>query len=293
MYPATIDGYERPTTIEEAVAAIGASEGAMAIAGGQSLMQAIKARLVQPGTLVDLQDVAELKGVTIGADGVSIGAMTRYVELAGDARLAPDHAAVGDAATHVGDRQVRNRGTIGGSLCWNYLAACMPAVALGLGAVLNLRSVSGSRSLPADEFFGTPLETARGEDELLVSISLPAMAADGGAGSAYRKWSLVSDGLPVIGACASVRLDSGGAVASARLAFGGLETGPKRSPAGEAALAGCRGADDADTIASVVAAAADEVETQDDLWADADYRRQLIRSLGAEVVGAALARAAG
>ena len=292
MYPATIDGYERPTTIEEAVAAIGRGEEAMAIAGGQSLMQAIKARLVRPGTLVDLQDVAELKGVTIGADGVAIGAMTRYVELAGEARLAPDHAAVCDAATHVGDRQVRNRGTIGGSLCWNYLAACMPAVALGLGAVLNLRSASGSRSLPADEFIGTPLETARGDDELLVSISLPAMAG-GGAGSAYRKWSLVSDGLPVIGACASVRLDSEGAVAGARLAFGGLETGPKRSPAGEAALAGCRGADDADTIAAAVAAAADEVETQDDLWADADYRRQLIRSLGAEVVGAALARAAG
>ena len=290
MYPATINQYVRPASVEEALAALDAGGEVMAIAGGQSLMQAMRARLVQPDTLVDLQDVAELRGVTIGDDGITIGAMTRYVDLAGDARLAPAHAAINDAAAHVGDRQVRNRGTIGGSLCWNYIAACMPAVALGLGATVNLRTADGGRRLAADEFIGTPLETAREENELLVSIGLPPMAD--GAGSAYRKWSLLADGLPVIGACASVRVDGDGVCSAARLAFGGLATGPKRSPAGESRLAGCA-AGDAEAIAKAVAAAADELETQGDLFAEADYRKLLIRSLGAEVIGTAFGRTTG
>ena len=88
--------------------------------------------------------------------------MTRYVELAAETRLAPAYAALIDAAAHVGDRQVRNRGTIGGSICWNYIAACMPAVALTLDATMNLISSSGAeRSVPAHEFIGAPLETAR------------------------------------------------------------------------------------------------------------------------------------
>ena len=131
MYPADIQDYRRPRSVQEAAAAIAAGGADAAfIAGGQSLMQALKARLVQPHALVDLQDVAELKGVSF--DGaVRIGAMTRYVELAAEARLAPAYAALIDAAAHVGDRQVRNRGTIGGSVCWNYIAACMPAVEIG------------------------------------------------------------------------------------------------------------------------------------------------------------------
>ena len=206
MYPSNIQEYRRPRSVQEAVAAMadGAADASF-IAGGQSLMQAVKARLVQPHALVDLQDVAELKGVSF--DGaVRIGAMTRYVDLVAETRLAPAYAALLDAAAHVGDRQVRNRGTIGGSICWNYIAACMPAVALTLDATMNLVSGSrGERSLPAREFIGAPLETARKDDELLVSLELPAPPVH--AGSAYRKWSLVSDGLPVIGACVYVEID--------------------------------------------------------------------------------------
>ena len=206
MYPAVIQDYRRPKSVQEAVKVI-ADGGADAvfIAGGQSLMQAVKVRLVQPHALIDLQDVAELKGVRFDGD-VRIGAMTRYVDLAAETRLAPAYAALIDAAPHVGDRQVRNRGTIGGSLCWNYIAACMPAVVLTLDATMNLVSGSGGeRSLRAHEFIGAPLETARKDDELLVSLELPASPAS--AGSAYPKWSLVSDGLPVIGACVYVELD--------------------------------------------------------------------------------------
>jgi aerobic carbon-monoxide dehydrogenase medium subunit len=290
MYPAVIDDYRRPRSVDDAVAAIAdGGAGATFIAGGQSLMQALKARLVQPHALVDLQDVTELQGVTYDR-GVRIGAMTRYVDLAGETRLAPAYAALIDAARHVGDRQVRNRGTIGGSMCWNYIAACMPAVALTLDATMHLVSRDGGeRRLAAREFIGGPLETARKDDELLVALELPAPPAN--AGSAYAKWALVTDGLPVIGACVYVEVDDG-SCSGARVGFGGLATGPRRSPRAEAQLVGCK-ADDDQAIGRAMAAAAAELETQGDLWADPAYRAQLIRTLGTRMASAALRRASG
>ena len=291
MYPAVIHDYRRPQSVQDALAAIadGAADAAF-IAGGQSLMQALKARLVQPGALVDLQDIAELKGVHV--DGaVRIGAMTRYVDLVSETRLAPAYAALIDAARHVGDRQVRNRGTIGGSVCWNYIAACMPAVVLTLDASMNLVSRDGGqRRVAAREFIGAPLETARRDDELLLSLELPAPPAN--AGSAYGKWALVSDGLPVIGAGVYVEVDGGGSCSRARVGFGGLASGPQRSPAAESKLVGCK-AGDAAPIAAAMAGAADELETQGDLWADPAYRSLLIRSLGARMAATALRRASG
>lgn len=292
MYPAKIEEYVRPESIDSALAAIGKyGDGeAVFIAGGQSLMQAVKARLLQPKCLVDLQAVKDLKGIEVSGDGVRIGAMTRYVEIAGDDRLAPAYQALQDAAQHVGDRQVRNRGTIGGSVCWNYIAACMPAAVIGLGATMNLVDGSGAkRDLSAEDFLGAPLETARKDDEILVSISLPAAAAN--TGSAYKKWALLSDGLPVIGICVSVRLE-GGACAEARIGVGGLADGPARASAGEAALKGVK-AGDRKGIAAAMDKAAKEIETQSDLWADGEYRKTLIREMGSDVVASAFSRAAG
>jgi carbon-monoxide dehydrogenase medium subunit len=147
----------------------------------------------------------------------------------------------------------------------------------------------GERAVVADSFIGSPLETARKEDELLVSLLLPA--APKRAGSAYRKWSMLTDGLPVIGACVYVETE-GGACSKARVAFGGLATGPKRSPAAEKALVGCARGDSA-AIGKAMQTAAEELETQADLWADADYRRHLITTLGSEMAACALDRAAG
>ncbi|MEO1190376.1 MAG: FAD binding domain-containing protein [Pseudomonadota bacterium] len=288
MYPARIDNYHRATSVADALSALKShGEGAVFIAGGQSLMQAVKSRLVQPTALVDLQAVEDLKGVSHG-DRVTIGAMTRYVDLAADTTLGPAYGAITDAASHVGDRQVRNRGTIGGSICWNYIAACMPCVALGLGAEMHLVSPHGERRLSADEFLGEPLETAREETEILKAVELPKASC--GAGSAYKKWSLLTDGLPVVGVCVSVSVGGDGACTSARVAFGGLSTGPTRSAQAEAKLVGIS-AGDAAGIAAAMGAAADELETQGDLWADPDYRKQLIRSLGSAVATTALQRA--
>lgn len=293
MYPATIEDYVRPASVGEALKAAGkyGSGEAMFIAGGQSLMQAMKSRLVRPRCVIDLQAIKELKGVTAGASGIRIGAMTRYCELAAEAKLKGAYQALIDAAAHVGDRQVRNRGTIGGSLCWNYVAACMPSANLGVGASMELISATGKkRSVGADDFIKGPLETARAEDEVLVAITLPAAPAK--AGSAYKKWGLVTDALPVIGITAYLELDGGGAIAKARLAVGGLATGPKRAKGGEAALIGKKAGDQAG-IAVALDKAAAEIETQSDHWADSAYRKNLIRSLGAEVVASAFARTAG
>src|SRR5688572_5114437 len=126
MFPAAIAEYQAPTTVAAALDALAGRDDATFIAGGMSLMQAIKARLLRPSCLIDLQHVGELKGIASGTQGITIGAMTRYRDIAASPALAGAYQALADAAAHVGDRQVRNRGTIGGSLCWNYVAACTP-----------------------------------------------------------------------------------------------------------------------------------------------------------------------
>jgi carbon-monoxide dehydrogenase medium subunit len=289
MYPAVIDSYDAPTSVQEALQAF-AQRGndCHFIAGGQSLMQAIKARVISPKSLIDLQHVAELNGIEYKQGAVRIGAMTRYRDIAADERLDGAFQALRDAASHVGDRQVRNRGTIGGSLCWNYIAACMPPTCIGIGASLDLVSKTGKRSLRAEEFLQGPLETARGDDEIVVAVTLPAPRQS--CGSAYKKWGLVTDALPVAGVCAFIELGDDGRCELARLAVGGLATGPRRAKAGEKALIGVS-ATDASAISEAAETAAASTETQSDMWADAEYRKRLIATLARQVITSAFARA--
>ena len=280
----------RPRTVAEALAAVARYEAGEAIflAGGQSAMQAIKSRMLRPQCIVDLQAIEELKGIKFVNGALTIGAMTRYVEIARHAPLRGAFAALRDAASHVGDRQVRNRGTIGGSVCWNYVAACTPTVVLALAGTLNLLAADGARrSLVADDFLLGPLETARRDDEILLSVSWPVPAPR--AGSAYQKWGLVTDALPVIGVAVLVTLDPSGKCSSARIALAGLADGAQRAPAGEARLLGSQG--DVADIDRAMDAIADQADTHSDLSADADYRKQLIRTIGREVALSAFARA--
>jgi carbon-monoxide dehydrogenase medium subunit len=289
MFPAKIDEYVRPATIDEALAAIARYEDgeSMFLAGGQSLMQAIKSRMVRPRCLVDLQAIPGLRGIQTSA-GLSIGAMTRYVDIAACTSLPPAYAAVSDAACRVGDRQVRNRGTIGGSVCWNYVASCMPTVVLGTRATLQLVASDGSqRDVPASEFIIGPFETARRDNEILVAVTWPQASAR--TGSAYKKWGLVTDALPVVGVCISVTLDEGNKCIAATVAVAGLADGAQLAPAGNATLVGSDGGIEA--ITAAVDAVADSLETHSDHWASAAYRQQLVRSIGAEVAVLAFARA--
>lgn len=289
MLPATIEHYLRPPSVAEALAAIARFDAgeAMFLAGGQSAMQALKSRMLRPQCIIDLQDIAELKGIQNDARGLRIGAMTRYVEVAA-AGLPGAFAALRDAASHVGDRQVRNRGTIGGSVCWNYLASCTPAVVLGLGGNMNLLAADGSaRTVAADDFFLGPLETARRDDEILLAVSWPVPSAR--SGSAYKKWGLVTDALPVVGVCVLLSVDAQDKCTAVRISLAGLAGGAQRAEAGEQALLGTTVT--TDTIAAAMQAIADSVETHSDMSADANYRKQLIRTIGCEVAQTALARA--
>ena len=237
MYPAVIETYDVPTSVQEALQAFAErGSGSYFIAGGQSLMQAIKSRVISPKSLIDLQHVAELNGIEYDQGAARIGAMTRYRDIAADERLDGAYQALRDAASHVGDRQVRNRGTIGGSLCWNYIAACMPPTCIGIGASLDLVSKGGSGRCSRKSFCDIRSETARRDDEIVVAVTLPA--AKKYCGSAYKKWGLVTDALPVVCVCAFIELGNDGRCHLARLAVGGLATGPRRANVGEKALIG-------------------------------------------------------
>ena len=291
MFPAVIEEYVRPATVAEALSAIARYDDGEAIflAGGQSAMQALKSRMLRPRCIVDLQSVAELTGISNGTDGLIIGAMTRYVDIAEDESLAGAFAALRDAAGHIGDRQVRNRGTIGGSVCWNSFAACMPAVVLALDGTINLASATTTHAVTADDFLLGALETARAEGELLVSVSWPAPPPR--CGSAYKKWGLVQDALPVIGVCVRIAMDDGGRCSEARITLAGLADGSQRAPRAEDVLTSSTG-DDA-TIAVAMDGLAKDADVHSDQSADADYRRLLIRTLGREVATLAFARARG
>ena len=292
MYPAPIEAYFAPRTIEEALQCRAeAGDDAMFIAGGMSLMQAMKARLATPRALIDLNEVEELSGLAKGPRGVTVRPLTRYRELAATTALHGALQAIGDAATTVGDRQVRNAGTIGGSLCWNYVASCMPNVCLCLDAMLVLASLEGGeRGVPIDEFLIGPLETARRDDELLVEISFPASKVHG-VGSAYKKYGGTVDGLPIVGIAALIEVDETGLCTDARFSVGGILPTARRFDGVGDILCGRPGTPAA--FAEAASAAADAIETQTDHLASARYRKVLIRTLGRDVLAEAHARATG
>ena len=150
------------------------------IAGGQSIIQAIKTRLLSPTNLIDLQAVGDLRGISYDGGTTRIGAMTRYCDIARSSQLSPSHLAIQDAAAHVGDRQVRNRGTIGGLLNWNYVSSCVPPSCVGVGAKVELLNASGERRiLNAEDFLGWPLETECQDDEIMLAVILEDKANTG------------------------------------------------------------------------------------------------------------------
>ena len=289
MYPSAIEDYLAPTTLAEARAALSANPDAILIAGGQSLMQAIKARLMQPRILVDLGGIAELRGVSSGPAGLRIGGMTRYRAIHESTLLSGPYEALVDAASHVGDRQVRNRGTIGGSLCWNYIAACMPPTSIAVGAVMELTDRTGTvRTLPAEDFLKGPLETDLRPGEILSAVTLPPPPVR--TGSAYRKWGLGTDALPIVGVGVLLTLDENGRCLRCRFAVGGLAAGPVRATGAEDALSG-RDASEDDAIIAAARLAADWADPQSDHLVSAEYRKILISKIGEEVIRLAFARA--
>ena len=160
--------YANPSSVADAARAASA-DGAKLIAGGQTLLPSMKLGLSAPEALVDLANIAELKGISVSAGVVKIGAMTSHAAVAASAEVQQAIPALADLAGKIGDRQVRNRGTIGGSLANNDPAACYPAAVLGLGATVH----TNSRQIAADDFFKGMFETALAEGELITAVSFP------------------------------------------------------------------------------------------------------------------------
>ncbi|MFT3817007.1 MAG: xanthine dehydrogenase family protein subunit M [Rubrivivax sp.] len=159
--------YQTPSSVADAAAA--AAAGAKLIAGGQSLLPSMKLGLAAPEALADLGGIAALKGITVSGGAVTIGAMTTHAAVAASAEVQRAIPALADLAGNIGDRQVRNRGTIGGSLANNDPAACYPAAVLGLGATIQ----TNTRTIAADDFFKGLYETALAEGEVIIAVSFP------------------------------------------------------------------------------------------------------------------------
>src|SRR5947199_8366197 len=191
--------YARPASVQEAVRLLSEHDGARALAGGQTLINVMKARVASPDVLVDLNDLEELKGIDLGSDGtVTIGAMATYSELmaSAEARARP---ILGEVCAQIADVQVRNRGTIGGNVCSNDPTNHLPPLMCAVGATMTIASESGERVVPAAEFFLGVYLTAVGPGELLRSISIPAGRHDG-----FAAVTLGAEGTCIANAAASL-----------------------------------------------------------------------------------------
>src|SRR5213596_1357546 len=206
--------YARPASVQDAVRLLSEHDGARALAGGQTLVNVMKARAASPDVLVDLQDLNELKAIDLAADGtLTLGAMVTYTDLidSAEARARP---ILGEVCSAIADVQVRNRGTIGGNVCSNDPTNHLPPLMVALGATMQIAGSSGERAVPAEEFFLGVYMTAAGPGELLTRISVPPGKSDGFAAVAIGK-----DGTCIVNAAASV---NGGA----RIAIGCVDAVP-------------------------------------------------------------------
>ena len=248
--------YVKPASLADAAAALSSADDGTLLAGGQTLLPTMKARLAAPSDLVDLGAIAELKGISVSGGSVTIGAMTRHQDVADSADVRGAIPALAKLAGGIGDQAVRNRGTIGGSVANNDPAADYPAAVLGLGATVK----TDSREIAADDFFTGLFETALNEGEIITSVSFPAPEK-----AAYVKFPNPASRYAIVGVF--VAKTAGGV----RVAVTGAGNGGVfRVPEYESALASDFSAG---AIADGVVSAGD---MNSDLHADSDYRAHLV-----------------
>ncbi len=264
MIPAAFD-YVRAGSAEEAIALLGEhGDEAKLLAGGHSLLPMMKLRLAVPTVLVDVGRLDDLRYVRDAGDHVAIGALTRHRDLEIDPLLAEDVPLLSHAAGHVGDPQVRHRGTIGGSLAHADPASDLPAVVLALGATLVARGPDGEREIPAREFFTGFLESALAPDELLTEIRVPKIEAQGWS---FQKFNRRAQDWAIVGV-AAVRANGSTGVGLVNMGSVPLVAHGVM----EAVVAGASAADAAER-------ATEGTEAQSDINASAEYREHLVRVL--------------
>jgi carbon-monoxide dehydrogenase medium subunit len=263
--------YVAPETLDDALTALrGRGEDAKVLAGGHSLLPLMKLRLAAPTLLVDLRKVPGLRGAHRENGQWRIGAMTRHADVQGNADLGP----VGQATALIADQQVRNRGTIGGSLAHGDPASDLPAVLLAAEGAVTVAGAGGTREVAAADLFEDYLTTAVGAGEVLTEIRVPDFA---GWGSAYLKFSRRAEDWAMVGVCALVKKAADGSCEDVRIALTNMGSTALRAGATEEALRG--GGLDASAIAAAAEHAADGTDPPGDLNATPDYKRHLARVL--------------
>ena len=256
--------YARPASLTEAVELLAANDGARALAGGQTLINVMKARAGSPDALIDLSRIEELKGIDLAGDGtLEIGAMTTYTELvqSSEARARP---ILGEVCAQIADVQVRNRGTIGGNICTNDPTNHLPPLLAALGAEMTIHGAGGDRTVTAQDFFLGVYMTAVGAGELLTKIRIPAGRADG-----FAAVTLGVEGTCIVSAAASIN-------GSLRIALGCVDAMPiVLEPESE------------DEAAVVAAVASASLTPPSDVHASSEYRTHLAQVLAVRAVAQA------
>jgi carbon-monoxide dehydrogenase medium subunit len=273
MYPDEFE-YHSADSVESAVSLLAENPDAELIAGGHSLLPTMKSGLASPDALVDISGVDGLAGVERDGDSTRIGAMTTYAEVADDDQFWEDATVVAETAGEIGDRQVRNRGTVGGNIAHADPASDLPGAMLAADATVHVHGPDGERAIPIDDFFQGMYATAAGEEEVVTGVEVPH--EDDDTASGYVKKPSPSSGYAMVGVAARLTLD-GDTVADARVAANGVMDHGTRLSGAEDALEG--ETLDADTVEAAGAAAGDDLDeymVMEDQQASAEFRLQLL-----------------
>jgi aerobic carbon-monoxide dehydrogenase medium subunit len=284
MIPQTFE-YTSAKTIDEALALM--SKGAKPLAGGMSLIPMMKLRLAAPEHLVDLGRLKDLNYIREAGGAIHIGATATHHEIENSPVLRGKCPLLAETASNIGDVQVRNRGTIGGSVAHADPSADYPAALQALEARLVLKGAKTERTMAVGDFFVDTFTTALDPNEMVREIVVPL--EDSGTGTSYQKVLQPASGFAIVGIAARIRR-SGGKIAMVRIGVTGLSNRSYRATAAEKALEGKTGS--ANEIQNAAALVADGVEANSDLHASADYRKHLATVYATRALMAALARCA-
>jgi carbon-monoxide dehydrogenase medium subunit len=286
MIPSSFE-YLAPSTIAEAQRLL-TSHGldAKLLAGGHSLIPMMKIRLAEPKYLIDLGKISDLSYIREQDGGMVIGAMTTYHEIESSPIVRAKAPALAEAASQVADVQVRNKGTVGGSLAHADPAADLPAVVLAMEGQIRVDGAGGQRILNSDGFFVDPFSTSLGEADILVELRLPGLPS--GTGTSYRKFANKASHFAIVGVAAVVTVKDG-VCHKVRIGVTGAGPRPTRARAAEGALEGKQATTQA--LSEAAGVAAQGVELNGDIHASAEYRGHLIQVLTGRALQEAVSRA--
>jgi carbon-monoxide dehydrogenase medium subunit len=276
--------YVRANTLDEALSLLSQNEEAKVLAGGHSLIPAMKLRLAQPSLLVDISRIKDLTYIREEDGQICIGAMTTHYQIESSDLLKSICPLLPDCASHIGDMQVRNKGTIGGSVAHADPAGDWPAAIIALNAELVATSKNGERTIKADNFFVDMLTTALEPGEILREIRIKK--TDGRTGHAYVKMPHPASGFAVVGVAANLSFNGGSECKSASIGITGVSAKAYRASAVEDTLIGAKL--DLQTISSAASRATEGVDINGDLFASDDYRRHLAQVYTRRAISAAI-----